>query len=249
MAVSLPTSADVRKVRSQATKAVNTQLDVVKTPLLAWVGAGDLAVTKAGEVVDKAKARATERRALAAERRERLQAQIKDLPTELRETLSAEELKKRYEELTAEAKTRYEDVTGEVKKAYTELADRGEVTVEKIRKQPRVKRVLDGVADANDELEKRGEKARADRHDPGEEVLGKVSTQTRSVGEKAARATQKFTSEAAESVTEAGNDLAAEVKEAGTEAAATTRSVTRKAANRTAPKKPAAKRTNASSVK
>ncbi|HTK67434.1 MAG TPA: hypothetical protein VL595_33980 [Pseudonocardia sp.] len=249
MAVSLPTSADVRKVRSQATKAVNTQLDVVKTPLLAWVGAGDLAVTKAGEVVDKAKARATERRALAAERRERLQAQIKDLPTELRETLSAEELKKRYEELTAEAKTRYEDVTGEVKKAYTELADRGEVTVEKIRKQPRVKRVLDGVADANDELEKRVEKAVDDLHDAGEEVLGKVSTQTRSVGEKAARATQKFTSEAAESVTEAGNDLAAEVKEAGTEAAATTRSVTRKAANRTAPKKPAAKRTNASSVK
>lgn len=249
MAVSLPTSADVRKVRSQATKAVNTQFDVVKTPLLAWVGAGDLAVTKAGEVVDKAKARATERRALAAERRERLQAQIKDLPTELRETLSAEELKKRYEELTAEAKTRYEDVTGEVKKAYTELADRGEVTVEKIRKQPRVKRVLDGVADANEELEKRVEKAVDDLHDAGEEVLGKVSTQTRSVGEKAARATQKYTSEAAESVNEAGKEIAAEVKEAGTEAAATTRSVTRKAANRTAPKKPAAKRTNASSVK
>jgi len=120
MAVSLPTSADVRKVRNQATKAVNTQFDVVKTPLLAWVGAGDLAVTKAGEAVDKAKARATERRAVAAERREKLQAQIKDLPTELRENLSSEELKKRYEELTAEAKTRYEDVTGEVKKAYTE---------------------------------------------------------------------------------------------------------------------------------
>jgi heparin binding hemagglutinin HbhA len=76
MAVSLPTSADVRKVRSQASKAVNTQFDAVKTPLLAWVGAGDLAVTKAGEAVDKAKARATERRALATERREKLQAQI-----------------------------------------------------------------------------------------------------------------------------------------------------------------------------
>ena len=249
MAVSLPTSADVRKVRSQATKAVNTQLDVVKTPLLAWVGVGDLAVTKAGEVVDKAKARATERRAVAAERREKLQAQIKDLPNELRETLSAEELKKRYEELTAEAKTRYEDVTGEVKKTYTELADRGEVTVEKIRKQPRVKRVLDGVSDANVELEKRVEKAVDDLHDAGEEVLGKVSTQTRSVGEKAARATQKFATEAAETVSEAGKDLAAEVTEAGSEAASTTRSVTRKAANRTAPKKPAAKRNNASSVK
>lgn len=249
MAVSLPTSADVRKVRSQATKAVNTQLDVVKTPLLAWVGAGDLAVTKATEAVDKAKARATERRAVAAKRREKLLAEVKDLPTELRETLTAEELKKRYEDVTEQAKTRYEDVTGEVKKVYTELADRGEVAVEKLRNQPRVKRVLDGVSDAGVDLEKRVEKAVDDLHDAGEEVLGKVSTQTRSVGEKAARATQKFTSEAAETVTEAGKDLADSVTEAGTEAAHTTRSVTRKAANRTAPKKPAAKRTNAGSVK
>jgi len=113
--------------------------------------------------------------------------------------------------------------------------------------------VLDGVSDANVELEKRVEKAVDDLHDAGEEVLGKVSTQTRSVGEKAARATQKFTTEAAESVSAAGKDIAAEVTEAGAEAASTTRSVTRKAANRTAPKKPAAKpaakRTNASSVK
>ena len=55
MAVSLPTSADVRKVRSQATKAVNTQFDIVRTPLLAWIGAGDLAVNKVSDAVAKAR--------------------------------------------------------------------------------------------------------------------------------------------------------------------------------------------------
>ena len=42
MAVSLPTSADVRKVRSQAAKTVNSQLDYVRTPVLAWIGVAAL---------------------------------------------------------------------------------------------------------------------------------------------------------------------------------------------------------------
>ncbi|MBA2324786.1 MAG: hypothetical protein H0V92_12510 [Pseudonocardiales bacterium] len=248
MAVSLPTSADVRKVRSQAAKTVNTQLDAVKTPLLAWVGAGDLALAKVTEAVDNARARAAVRREDAAKRAEKLQAQVKDLPTELKETLTAEELRKRYEEVAERAKTRYEDVTGQVKKTYTELADRGEAAVEKIRSTPRVKKVLDDVAEAHTQLEKRVDKAVDELHDASEEVLGRVSTQTRSVGEKAARATQKLTSEAAESVTEAGQDIAASVSEAGAETAHTTRSVTRKAANKTDPKKPAVKETNASKI-
>lgn len=239
MAVSLPTSADVRKVRSQATKTVNTQFDVVRTPLLAWVGAGDLAVTKVTEAVETARTRAAERRERAAKRREKLQTRVSGLPTELKDTLTTEELRKRYEE-----------VTGQVKKTYTELADRGEVAVEKIRTQPQVKKVLDSVSEANTEIEKRVEKAVDDLHDAGEEVLGRVSTQTRSVGEKAARATQKLATDAAETVSEASDELAESIGEAGDEAASTTRSVTRKAANRTAPaKKPAAKRTNGAVTK
>jgi len=233
MAVSLPTSADVRKARSQTTKAVNSQFDLVKTPLLAWVGAGDLAYTKVTEAVDNARARAAERRAEAAKRREKLQAQVKDLPAELRETLTTEELRKRYDEVTADAK-RY----------YTDLADRGEAAVEKFRSQPQVRKVLDTVSDANTEFEKRVDKAVDDFHDAGEEVLGRVSTQTRSVGEKAARRTKKLADEASEAVTEASEELTEAIEEAGADAAATTRSATRKAANRTAPKKPAAKRTN-----
>jgi heparin binding hemagglutinin HbhA len=53
MAISLPTSADVRKVRSQANKFVSDQLDVVRTPVLAWLGAGDLAVHTLRELPER----------------------------------------------------------------------------------------------------------------------------------------------------------------------------------------------------
>jgi heparin binding hemagglutinin HbhA len=198
MAVSLPTSADVRKVRSQANKVVNTQLDYVRTPLLAWIGAGDLAVNKVNDAVAKARTRAAERREQAQARAEKLQKQAQaqaeklqkqatDLPAELREKLTAEELRKRYEEVADQAR-----------KTYTELADRGEETVERIRKQPRVAKVISAVEDATERFDKNVEKVVDDVHDAGEEVLGRVSTETRSVGERAARATKRFSSEAAE---------------------------------------------------
>jgi heparin binding hemagglutinin HbhA len=211
MAVSLPTSADVRKVRAEATKAVNAQIDFVKTPLLAWLGAGDLAVNKVNDAVAKARTRGAERRDAARARAEKLQSQLSDLP----EKLTTEELRKRY----------------------TELADRGEDTLERIRRQPRVAKAIETVEDANRRVEKRVEKAVDDVHDVGEEVLGRVSTETRSVGERAARATQRFSSEAADTVTKVSAEVAEEVEEAGDEAASATRSASRKAANRTAPAK------------
>ncbi|MDT7659253.1 MAG: heparin binding hemagglutinin HbhA, partial [Pseudonocardiales bacterium] len=160
MAVSLPTSADVRKVRTRANKVVTTQLDYVRTPFLAWVGAGDLAVNKVNDAVAKARTQAAERREQAQARAEKLQKQAGDLPAELREKLTAEELRKRYEEVSEQAR-----------KAYTELADRGEVTIERIRKQPRVAKVITAVEDATERFDKNVEKVVDDVHDAGEEVL------------------------------------------------------------------------------
>ena len=42
MAVALPTSADVRKARTEANKFVSAQYDVVRTPVLAWIGANTI---------------------------------------------------------------------------------------------------------------------------------------------------------------------------------------------------------------
>jgi len=170
MAVTLPTSADVRKVRTRANKVVNAQLDLVRTPFLAWLGAGDLAVNKVNDAVSKVRTEATERRSAARDRAEKLQDQISDLP----ERLKAEELRKRYDE-----------VSEDVRKRYTELADRGEETLERIRKQPRVAKVLDAVEDATERFDKRVEKVVDELSDPGEELLGRVSSETRSAGERA----------------------------------------------------------------
>jgi heparin binding hemagglutinin HbhA len=223
MAVSLPTSADVRKVRTRANKVVNAQIDLVRTPFLAWVGAGDLAVNKVNDAVAKARTEAGERRAAAKTRAEKLQEQISDLP----ERLKGEELRKRYDEVSDEARKRY-----------TELADRGEETLERLRKQPRVAKVLEVVEDATERIEKNFDKVVDSAHDRGEEVLGRVSTETRSAGEKAARATKRFSSEAATAVNKAADEVAEEIVEAGDDAAHAARSATRKVANRTAPRKP-----------
>jgi heparin binding hemagglutinin HbhA len=229
MAVSLPTSADVRKVRTQADQVVKTQLELVRTPFLAWLGAGDLAVTKVNDAVAKA-------RAQVVERREDAKARAEKLPTELREKLTPEELRKRYD-----------DVTEEARKRYTELADRGEETLDRIRRQPRVAKVIDVVEEATERLEERLEKVVDDVHDAGEEILGRVSTETRSVGERTARATKRFSSEAAEAVTKVSAEVAEEIEEAGDEAAHATRSATRRAANRTAPRRPTAPKAGSNS--
>jgi heparin binding hemagglutinin HbhA len=53
MAVSLPTSTDVRRVRNRAGEVVNTQFDLVRAPVLAWIGVGDLAVHTLRELPQK----------------------------------------------------------------------------------------------------------------------------------------------------------------------------------------------------
>ena len=102
------------------------------------------------------------------------------------------------------------------------------------------------IEDATERLEKNFDKVVDTAHDRGEEVLGRVSTETRSVGEKAARATKRFSSEAATAVTKAGEEVAEEIIEAGDEAAHAARSTTRKVANKTAPRKPAASKAGTS---
>jgi heparin binding hemagglutinin HbhA len=197
MAISLPTSADVRKARSQVNKAVNTQVDAVRTPVLAWLGATDLAVQT-----------------------------LRELPAELRTRLSRDELRKRADEASERARG-----------AFDEWAERGEGTLERIRKQAQVARALRAVESADKRSSTLVEKLVDELHEVGEEVLEAVSFETRSAGERTARRTQRVANEAAATVTELSTELAGTVREAGAEAARTTRGTTRKAASRTAPAK------------
>jgi heparin binding hemagglutinin HbhA len=230
MAVDLPTTADVRKARHNAAKTAAERAEAARTPLLAVLGAGDLAVNAVSKAV------------------EGVQHRVADLP----QHLNGEELRKAAAELREQAG-----------KAYAGFAKQGEQTWVRIRKQPQVQEAIARLETYTGKLDSRVDDIVDDARDATEKALAAVSTQTRSTGERLAKATQRFTGRTAATVTEvsgdasktvaqAGAEAAETISEAGTEAARETRTTTRKAANRTVPKtepasgasKPAARRNN-----
>lgn len=197
------TQDDVRKGAEQAAHAA-------RQALLAALGAGDLAAKAVVEALGKAKDRAEEARTQGVD----LPAELKDL----REKLQPAELKKLVDAYTASAVN-----------LYTYLADQGEQTLEQIKAQPQLKQAVEQVEQAVEAAQKRAGTAAADAKVLADDVLGKVTRRTRSVGEKVAH-----------EVEDAAEKLAEEIVEVGGEAAHEVRSTTRKAAARTAPRKPAA---------
>ncbi|MGI5127109.1 hypothetical protein ACQEVB_09895 [Pseudonocardia sp. CA-107938] len=232
MAVSLPTAADVRKVRETARKNAAERAELVRTPALAVLGAADAAVAAVTKAVAEARARATAQAEEAQTRLSGAQTRLAELP----QKLNADELRKSIEEFRAQAE-----------KSYSEFAARGEQAFGRLRKQPQVKQAFDTIESVTDRFEARVDALVDDAHDAAEKALSTVSTQTRSTGERVAQAAQRFTGqastaiskatkEASETVAELGAEAAQEVTEAGAEVAKETRSTTRRAANRTAPK-------------
>ena len=218
MAVTFPTKFDVREARDQANKAVADAVDPLRAPGLAFLGLADTAVAAGRDAVARVQAGATE-----------VQARVEDLPAEI------EELRGK---LTAEDFRRLADsYVAAVRSVYADLVKRGESAYSKIVAQPQVKQALDTVDQVSTEVESRLEDAVEDVRVRGEKTLAEVTKQTRSIGERAARATQSFATQAAETVSSTSDEIAADIKEAGDELASETRSVTRKAAARTAPKK------------
>ena len=214
--MTLPKSDDVRKAREQAVEALNTAADQVRTPLLAALGAGDLATKAVVDFVNKAKERATERG-------EQVKGAVDELPSELthlRDRLDPAELRKLVDEYTDAAL-----------KLYRKLADEGEGALDKLRTQPQVKKAIDQLEKAIETAQGRVEGVAGDARVLAEDVLSKVTRKTRSVGEKTARTAEKVADEAAEKIQEVGDDVAHEV-----------RSTSRKAANKTAPKRTPAPR-------
>jgi len=227
MAGSLPTSADVRRVPEQAAKGADGRAEAARTPLLAVLGAGDVAVTTVTRAVATARTRAAERRGAAQQRAADLGG--------LRDKLNMEELRKRVEELRAHAG-----------RTYAGLADRGEQTWDRIRTQPQVKQALATIESYTEKLDARVDVLVDDAHEAAEKAKTVVSRQTRLAGDRVARVTQRTTGRAAgaideastsagETVADAGSKAAEAVAEAGTEAADSARGAARKAADKAEP--------------
>ena len=214
--VALPKTDDVRKAGEQAVEAL-------RTPLLAALGAGDLATQAVRDAVNNARTRVNEGAGAA-------KGAVDELPRDLagvREKLDPAELRKLVDEYTEAAQ-----------KLYQKLADQGEDTLNKLRAQPQVRKALDQLEEAIATLQERVGSASGDARELADEVLAKVTRRTRSLGEKTARAAEKAGADAAGAVEELGEDVAHEV-----------RSASRKAANRTAPRKAATTRTASSTRK
>jgi heparin binding hemagglutinin HbhA len=146
--------------------------DDLKAPLLAAVGAADLALERVNEIVAALRERADDARSDAetrvGETRARVTKLQEELPTQfgdLRERLSSEELRKFAETYAEAAQT-----------SYNKLVERGEAALERLRSQP-------ALGEAAGRVERYSDQA----VELTQEALGNVATQTRAVGERAAK--------------------------------------------------------------
>ena len=143
-------------------------VDDLKAPLLAAVGAADLALERVNEIVASLRERAegarTDAEARVEEGRARLTKLQEDLPTqfgELRDRLTSDEFRKVAESYADAAQT-----------TYNNLVERGEAALERLRTQP-------AIEEGRERVESYRELT--------EEALGNVASQTRAVGERAAK--------------------------------------------------------------
>ncbi|HEX7826496.1 MAG TPA: heparin-binding hemagglutinin [Mycobacterium sp.] len=147
-------------------------IEDLKTPLLAAVGAADLALATVNEIVvtlrERAEEAAGEAKARGEERRARLTKLQEELPTqigELREKLSTDELRKAAEGYADAATTQY-----------NKLVERGEEALARLRSQPAIEEAASRVESVTDQAV-----------ELTQDALGTVASQTRAVGERAAK--------------------------------------------------------------
>ena len=197
----LPTTEDVRRAREQAVAALSTAAESVRTPLLAALGAGDLATQAVIDAVTRARTKVNEGATTARG----------SVPTDLaglREKVDPAELRKLVDEYSEAAQ-----------KLYHRLAGQGEDTLTKLKTQPQVNRTIDQLEEAIATLQHRVGDVAGDARELAEEVLAKVTRRTRVAGEKAASKIESVTEDTALTVEEAGADVAHEVRKAAAKAA------------------------------
>lgn len=152
--------------------ADNPNIDDLRAPLLAALGAADLALATVNDLITDLRERAgetrTDTRSRVEESRARLTKLQEDLPEqlrELRERFTSDELRKAAEGYVEAATNRY-----------NELVERGESALERIRSQSPFE---DASARAQASVDQAVELT--------QEALGTVSSRTRAVGERAAK--------------------------------------------------------------
>ena len=177
-------------------------MTTLANPLYAVVGAGDLALAQFNEVVASLRERTEAAGEDAQARFEKAKTRFAELPDEVPAGL--EELKGKF--TADEVKGQVDAYVALATSVYNGLAERGVEALDRLRTQPLVAENIE-----------RAEKVYNDAVDLTEDALGVVSTQTRAVGERAAKLAGTVsgkTVDAAVAVEEAAEDVAERLEEA-----------------------------------
>jgi len=147
-------------------------IEDLKAPLLAAVGAADLALATVNEIVialrERAEGARTDAEARVEEARANLNKLQEELPSQvgdLRERLNSDELRKAAEGYAESATA-----------TYNRLVERGEAALERLRSQPALEEAAHRVETVTDQAV-----------ELTQDALGTVASQTRAVGERAAK--------------------------------------------------------------
>ncbi|GAA1251819.1 hypothetical protein GCM10009676_43330 [Prauserella halophila] len=222
-----------------------TPVDQIKTPLLAALGAGNLASQAVNDALTKAKERYSDggdvvRKSVEDARKgfEDAKKNLEELPSELeglRDKLDPAELRKLLDEYTDAAL-----------KLYHRLAESGEEAWDKLLAQPQVKKATDQLGETFQTVQVRVDGATTDVRKGIDDVVSKVTSTVRGVGDDAGEvveATAEKVSDVAEKAEGAAEKAEDAVEEAATPAnskAATKSSTTKSTTTRrttSAPKK------------
>lgn len=147
------TANDTTTARDQATQTFDEVVQHARTPLLAALGAGDVAAQTMRDTLEKVRTQLNERAETARQ----------DLPNdlnELRDKLDPAELRKLVDTYTESAR-----------QLYSYLAGRGEETWNRLQTEPRVQQVRDRVGTAQDKVDD----AVGEVRDLADDVLGTVT--------------------------------------------------------------------------
>ena len=196
------------------------------SPLLAALGAGEVAVAAVARAFADAFS-------AAASRQKTVQQRVAELPAELEELrgrFSGEELRRALEAYRVQ-----------VERAYAEFAGRGEEAWGRLREQPHVRQAITTLESYTEKLDARVD----DAQDAAARALAAAGRQTRVTGDTVARAGQRFSGRAAgavvdasaaasdaveaasDGVEEVGISAASAIEDAGDETAAVARKATR----------------------
>ncbi|MCP2252838.1 heparin binding hemagglutinin HbhA [Prauserella aidingensis] len=221
---------------SQTTKAddARTPVDQIKTPLLAALGAGNLASQAVNDALAKAKERYSDggdavRKSVEDAKKgfEDAKKNIEELPSELeglREKLDPAELRKLLDEYTEAAL-----------KLYHRLAESGEEAWDKLLAQPQFKKATDQLGETFQTVQVRVDGATADVRKGIDGVVSKVTSTVRGAGDEAGEvveATAEKISGAAEKAEETVEEAMTPAKPKTSAKSSTTTSTTKSTTTR-----------------